>query len=177
MKDSDKLEIGCGSNPTPGYLNTDFYVDSKNGHFVDQQADARELPFPDASFVEVLAFGVIEHFGRFEVPKVFSEAYRVLKPGGIFKFDVPDFDWFVHAYTSGKDIFTGMDLTPNRTEEWIMKSIFGGQDGPGQYHKWGWNERRIGDVIRESLFKSYVLTGRQWRDPEHNHLIFECRKW
>lgn len=176
MKNSDKLEIGCGINPTPGYLNTDFFIDQKNKDYVDQEADARDLPFEAESFVEVLAFGVIEHFGRFEVGRVFNEAYRVLKPGGVFKFDVPDFDWFVHAYMTGKDKNTGLPLNEKRDEEWILKSIFGGQDGPGQYHKWGYNQRRIEIFLLSTKFKSCRLTGYQWRDPEHNHLIWECIK-
>jgi len=151
-------------------------VGYKNKHLVDQEADARELPFEDGKFSEVLAFGVIEHFDRFEVKRVFSEVYRVLKSGGIFKFDVPDFDWFAHAYLTGFDKIKGQRISADRDEEWLLKGIFGGQDGPGQYHKWAWNQRRMGIFILSTRFKSSQLVGRQWRDPEENHLIWECVK-
>src|SRR6185295_9033142 len=53
-----------------------------------RQADAMQLPFPDASFDAVVCqFGVM-FFP--EKPKAFSEARRVLKPGGVFIFSVWD---------------------------------------------------------------------------------------
>ena len=176
MKGSDKLEIGCGENPTPGYLNTDRYVTERNKIFVDLECDARSMPFDNESFREVLAFGVVEHFGRKDVIQVFSEVIRVLVPGGLFKFDVPNFDWFIHAYLTGYDQITGEKLASHRDEMWIMKSIFGGQDGPGQYHKWAWSEVSMKLFLDNQKFKRYKLVGRQWRDAEPNHLIYECFK-
>ena len=53
-----------------------------------RQADAQELPFPDASFDAVLCqFGVM--FFPDKV-RAFSEARRVLKPGGLYCFNVWD---------------------------------------------------------------------------------------
>jgi SAM-dependent methyltransferase len=53
-----------------------------------RQADATQLPFQDATFDAVICqFGVM-FFP--EKPKAFSEAWRVLKPGGIFLFNVWD---------------------------------------------------------------------------------------
>ena len=53
-----------------------------------RQADAMQLPFPDGAFDAVVCqFGVM-FFP--EKPKAFSEARRVLKPGGVFLFNVWD---------------------------------------------------------------------------------------
>jgi SAM-dependent methyltransferase len=53
-----------------------------------RQADAMHLPFQDAAFDAVVCqFGVM-FFP--EKPKAFSEARRVLKPGGVFVFNVWD---------------------------------------------------------------------------------------
>jgi SAM-dependent methyltransferase len=53
-----------------------------------RQADAMQLPFQDATFDAVVCqFGVM-FFP--EKPKAFSEAYRVLRPGGIFIFNAWD---------------------------------------------------------------------------------------
>lgn len=173
------LEIGCGDNPQPGYIHTDLYINDKNRHLVDVVCDARNLPFPDNEFDNVLMFGVFEHFGYYEVQEVLLEVSRVLKKGGRFRFDVPDFDWFVKAYLSGGiDPNTGRLLDEVRDEFWILKSIFGGQDGPGQFHKWGWNERRMNEFLSKPNwgFSEFKMIGRQWRDPEENHLIYECVK-
>lgn len=53
-----------------------------------RQADAMELPFPDGSFDAVVCqFGVMFVPDK---PGAFSEALRVLKPGGVFVFNVWD---------------------------------------------------------------------------------------
>ena len=53
-----------------------------------QQADAMALPFPDAQFDAVVCqFGVMFFPDK---SKAFSEARRVLKPGGVFIFNVWD---------------------------------------------------------------------------------------
>src|SRR3954465_12352928 len=53
-----------------------------------RQADAMQLPFPDASFDAVVCqFGVMFFPDK---AKAFAEARRVLKPGGIFIFNAWD---------------------------------------------------------------------------------------
>jgi ubiquinone/menaquinone biosynthesis C-methylase UbiE len=53
-----------------------------------RQADAQALPFPDGEFDAVVCqFGVMFFPDK---PQAFSEAYRVLKPGGRFLFNVWD---------------------------------------------------------------------------------------
>ena len=168
------LEIGCGSNPQPGY----FHTDVVEGPDVQVVCDAKSLPFPDGYFDSVLMFGVFEHFGIFEIQEVMLEVVRVLRQGGSFKFDVPDFDWFMYALWTNCDKHTQAELAPHRDEDWILKSIFGGQDGPGMFHKWGWNEKRLRAFLEKPnwAFSEIKLVGRQWRDPEANHLIWECLK-
>jgi SAM-dependent methyltransferase len=53
-----------------------------------RQADAMELPFPDETFDAVVCqFGVMFFPDK---PKALSQAWRVLKPGGIFIFSIWD---------------------------------------------------------------------------------------
>lgn len=46
------------------------------------QADAKHLPFSDASFDRVLMFDLVEHLQPWELAQALSEARRVLRPGG-----------------------------------------------------------------------------------------------
>ncbi len=47
-----------------------------------QQANARQLPFPAATFDRVLMLDIVEHLYPQELYEALAEAYRVLKPGG-----------------------------------------------------------------------------------------------
>ncbi len=98
---SHVLDVGCGFGGTVASLNerfdgmhlTGLNIDGrqlqraqqqvfplKNNHITFCQGDACVLPFPDASFDRLLAVECIFHFPSRE--KFFSEAFRVLKPGG-----------------------------------------------------------------------------------------------
>lgn len=171
------IEIGSGGNPQPGYIHIDAYVDANTRHLVDIVADARHLPFQDGEIDSVLMFGVFEHFGIFEIQDVLLEISRVLRQGGTFRFDVPDFDWFVEVYRNGCTIdpFTKIGLDPRRDMNWVMHALFGGQETEGMFHKWGWNQSRLEEFLRKPNweYSEVTLIGRQWRDPESNHLIYE----
>jgi SAM-dependent methyltransferase/uncharacterized protein YbaR (Trm112 family) len=45
-------------------------------------ADARRLPFPDASFDVVFSYSVLQHFGKADAVRALGEIARVLRPGG-----------------------------------------------------------------------------------------------
>jgi SAM-dependent methyltransferase len=46
-------------------------------------ADARQLPFADASFDVVFSYSVFQHFSKADALASFDEVARVLKPGGV----------------------------------------------------------------------------------------------
>jgi len=46
------------------------------------QADAKSIPFQNDIFDRILMFDVVEHLHRWELIKVYQEAWRMLKPGG-----------------------------------------------------------------------------------------------
>ena len=166
------LEIGSGGNPQPGYIHMERFIHANDRYLVDICGDAFRLPFLDGCLDGVLMFGVFEHFGIFEIQEVMLEIVRVLRAGGSFKFDVPDFDWFLERYIYPEKLPAG------RGESWVMHALFGGQDTPGQFHKWGWNEKRLRSFLEKPnwRFSKISLIGRQWRDPEENNLIWECVK-
>ncbi|MEU9575913.1 class I SAM-dependent methyltransferase [Streptomyces chilikensis] len=53
------------------------------------RADARALPFAPASFDLAVTFGALGHFLPRDLPALFGQAYRVLRPGGRLAFPLP----------------------------------------------------------------------------------------
>ncbi len=62
-----------------------------------RQADARRLPFADASFDYVYSWGVLHHSP--DLPRSIAEAMRVLKPGGGFGVMLYHRRSFLYGYT------------------------------------------------------------------------------
>lgn len=96
------LDIGCGRGLVvrdllqKGYKARGIDFDSESifdsvahaGHFPSEVGDLNHLPYQDDSFDAVLLAGTVEHvFGGPE--SGFSEAFRVLKPGGRMVLTIP----------------------------------------------------------------------------------------
>lgn len=73
----DRLNLGCGTDIRPGFVN----VDSASLPGVDVVHDLNQLPLPfeDESFVEVVCQDVLEHL---DYAPLLGEIHRVLEPGG-----------------------------------------------------------------------------------------------
>ena len=84
-----KLNIGCGPNRKPGWVNIDLSPD------VDSPLDMREpMPFPDNSVAIVYSEHFFEHLDYPNPAKQFlKECHRILKTGGTFSIAVPDTEW------------------------------------------------------------------------------------
>lgn len=101
-----KLNIGGGPIDLPGYTN------------IDRKAGLEAFPLTGIeteSVDEVYASHILEHFGHGHIRQVLMEWVRVLKPGGVLKVAVPDFQKIaamyqghseapVQAYTMGGQI-------------------------------------------------------------------------
>jgi predicted SAM-dependent methyltransferase len=89
-----KLNIGCGKNIAPDWLNID--LDGPPGVF---RWDCRRgMPFDEASVRSIFAEHVFEHFDPATGLKFLSECYRCLKPGGIVRIVVPDVGRYLQLY-------------------------------------------------------------------------------
>jgi SAM-dependent methyltransferase len=119
-----KLNLGGGSQKIPGFIN----VDRLNGQ------EAYPLPaYTDGSVDEIRASHILEHFGHREVPEVLKEWVRVLKPGGVLRVAVPDFDYLVQ----------------HRHDELPLESyLMGGQSDSNDFHKSIFSERKLRDLMR-----------------------------
>jgi predicted SAM-dependent methyltransferase len=90
------LHLGCGPNIKSGWVNVDL------NSAADLTLDARErLPFADGVFSIIYSEHFYEHF-RYprDIRHLLSECYRVLEPGGIHSFAVPDGEMVLRHYTT-----------------------------------------------------------------------------
>jgi len=85
----NKLNFGCGTRVAEGWVNIDFTSGDPRVQSVNL---LKGLPFPDNSFDAVYSSHVLEHFTKAQAAALLNEARRVLKPGGILRIVVPDFE-------------------------------------------------------------------------------------
>ena len=84
-----------------------------------ERAAGESLPYPDASFDVVLCCDVLEHVR--DLPKVISEAARVLKPGGFFFYDTYNrtfVSWLAVIKVSQE--WSRWAFLPPRVHQWRM---------------------------------------------------------
>jgi predicted SAM-dependent methyltransferase len=84
---SPKLHIGASCCLLPGWLNTDFILDSPAVVYLDA---TRPFPFADDVFDYVTCEHMIEHIDYAGAEVMLRECFRVLKPGGKIRLATPD---------------------------------------------------------------------------------------
>jgi len=95
------LDFGCGARPYESLFNVDRYIGldiESSGHppegkCPDIYYDGKHIPLDDESINHVFSAEVFEHV--FNVPELFIEIHRVLRPGGTLIMTCP-FVWPLH---------------------------------------------------------------------------------
>jgi len=149
-----RLHLGCGKRYLPGWT----HIDLADFPHIDHRQNASDLSnFADNSVDEIYACNLLEHFNRFEVPRVLAEWSRVLKcrtplgeAGGILRLSVPDFEASVAHYLEHHDLA-------------ILESNFIG----GQKDKYDFHYYQFDFALLERLLKNVGFANVQrydWRD-------------
>jgi predicted SAM-dependent methyltransferase len=113
------LHLGCGERSIPGFI----HVDVRAFDNVDMVCQLNKLDtFKDSSVDLIYCSHALEHFKRYDCEGVLKEWHRVLKPGGILRVAVPDFEAIVKIYQEYKDV------------ELLIGLLYGGQDYQYNYH-------------------------------------------
>ncbi len=90
------LELGCGTGRLSNFAGTATDASqasiavaaTRNPATLFAAADAERLPFAPASFDAVFALHLLMHLETVAIHAVFAEAFRVLRPGGMFVADI-----------------------------------------------------------------------------------------
>lgn len=92
-----KLQLGCGDYILNGWLNTDCVVIPSSKEVVYLKA-GQSFPIPDNSFDYIFSEHLLEHLTFTEATTMFSECYRVLKPGGVIRTATPNLQFLIDIY-------------------------------------------------------------------------------
>jgi predicted SAM-dependent methyltransferase len=89
------INIGCGPNPLPDWIN----LDAARGEKIDVVWDLRRgLPFPAESCSAIFGEHVIEHLPKEAAEQLVRECYRALQRGGVLRLSTPDAGRFIRSY-------------------------------------------------------------------------------
>ena len=142
-----KLHIGCGKKHIPGYTHVDV-IDYEHVDFV---CDARNLKMiEDGAASEIYACHILEHVERSEVVDVLREWNRVLRPNGVIRIAVPDFEAVVEEYRENRDLMCFQGL------------LFGGQTYDYNFHHVAFDFEMLKTFLEDAGFSSVVKY--DWRD-------------
>ena len=90
-----KIHLGCWHRNIPGFINVDL-CDLPHIHY---KSSIGSLPFfLDNTAQLIYCSHALEYFDRAEAMNVLKEWFRVLKPGGILRLSVPDFNSLIKVY-------------------------------------------------------------------------------
>lgn len=102
-----KLHLGCGNKILKGWINIDILpieCGEEEKCIVHDIVFMKDL-FDDESIDEIYACHVLDHLSRNkELDKALAEWNRILRPGGILRVAVSDFEKVVKMYNEGLDL-------------------------------------------------------------------------
>jgi predicted SAM-dependent methyltransferase len=145
-----KLHLGCGKRYIPGFV----HIDAIPFDHVDHVASIDNLSFiPENSVETIYNCHVLEHFKRRDTARVLKEWHRVLKPGGILRVSVPDFQAIAELYCKHKDL------------KMVLGPLYGGQDYLYNIHYNAFDFITLKSFLIDAGFES--VERYDWRLTEH----------
>lgn len=151
-----KLHIGCGAKYIEGFEHIDASPQDHLTHCVD----VTSLPMYEDNSVDLIyACHILEHFGRHEFAEVLDEWFRVIKPGGILRLAVPNFESVVDYYNENRDTNCISKVTG---------LVSGGQKDMYDYHKMIFDQTSLTEHLLNVGFSRCELW--DWRETEHSHV-------
>jgi SAM-dependent methyltransferase len=133
------LNIGAGINPIEGAVNADLSA----GLGIDVTVNVMTPPWPwePQTFGRVFAFHLLEHIPVTTVLVVFAEAYRVLRPGGVFVAEVPD------VVAVAKTLVEG--------QYGAIRNLYAMDRYLGDAHRWGYDASALAVLAAVAGFSAW----------------------
>ena len=191
------LNLGCAGRPLKGYINIDQdNLETIKERYPNQEIDENleikqydifNLPFENSSVDEIRADGLIEHLSFKEENFFFHEIMRVLKKGGKIQLSTVDFDQTIKQWISAEDNwldfhrdddeaikknfwFGTYTYKPLNKWGYLTATLFGSQNGKGQYHKNCYTEKKLLAICNKLNFKVLKLEKFRWK-KDRDHML------
>lgn len=153
MEQKMKLHLGSGKRFIPGFVHIDLVA----YEHIDYLHSIDDLSMFEKNSIDLIYnCHVLEHFHRFKVNKVLAEWYRVLKPGGILRISVPDFEALCELYLERKDLSL------------VIGPIMGGQTYLYNIHYNIFDFNTLKKILEDIGFKD--IKKYDWRETEHSDI-------
>jgi predicted SAM-dependent methyltransferase len=149
------IHLGCGDINSPEFIN----VDSRIFPHIHHIHNVEYLPMFKNDFADlVYASHVLEHISMLKLKEVLNEWKRVLKPKGVLRLSVPDFDRIIDIYNCN-----------DKNIEYIWTPLLGSQEYKENSHLSVFNFSFIKNLLKEIGFSEI----RGWDPATAHHHDFE----
>lgn len=182
------VNIGSGDWEHKGWINLDYsskWYSSYHKRHNYKEYDIRKdnIPLEDNSVDCIYCSHVIEHIENQYDEKMFMEAYRVLKPNGVFRIACPDAEFLWDVTKTGKDYWIwrkrwcermNIDYSTLNAVDFLVREVATPRlIGYGYLQNEGFNYQNDYENMERDEFLSYITKGLVF-DPNHagDHINF-----
>jgi len=181
-----RINIGCGSNPSEGWLNFDntpaiklansplkyriakLFGMLKKTHIENiewnkknkiKYADAaKSIPLPPNSVEAIYTSHMLEHLSREGAKSFLYEANKILKIDGVLRVSIPDLKIYIEKYLINEDANEFMTgiLVESPPINTLKQKIFLYINGY-RHHQWMYDGRSLSILFREAGFKNIKI--------------------
>lgn len=157
-----KLHLGCSKIFIPEFT---YHIDLGDYPHIDYKHDISKLPMFKNGFVDLIyCCHAFEYFDREEAKKVLKEWYRVLKPDGVLRLAVPDFEAIVKVYLKYKKDLEHRGILGPLYGRMAVRSKKGEKI---IYHRTVYDFKSLKKVLKEAGFKN--IRRYDWRKTFHRN--------
>lgn len=142
-----RLNLGCGGDIKPGFLN----VDLKKRDGVDLVANIMELQFTPETFTEIFLGDILEHLYVSQAGKLLRNCYGWLKSQGTVAIHTTNLPFLASQLADGGDY---TDPVHFEALKWVYGITPAGEsDSPYMVHYWGYSRESLTYLLKQIGFR------------------------
>lgn len=157
LRGVDRLQLGAGNHPLPGWANLDLGGDSIAWDLT------RPIPVAPGSIRFVYSEHFIEHVTRDQAQAILVNCRNVMAEGGVIRLSTPDLRKLAEDYLAGRIVqMPHGDWFPKTATRMLNEAL----------HLWGhqfvYDEEELAQALRDAGFSRARRV--PWRESEHQEL-------